>query len=335
MKLLDRLRISSYYFTAADDVCALLKYIYFTNNISGLYAIIAGISVLHKIYINSLFIHSYLYSSQWLLTDFYYNSISIAGTGGDGKNTFNLTTIAALFLRLLNQSIVKNNAVSYLTNKGSFSFLARLIRFNSIVELPFLRVLLRRKCLLYSFAFIMIRCFWGSNFYSLRSTIGKATIFNYAFATYNAFATSYFFLGVNSVSIVPTSVCLLLSSVCYFTIVSSFADIDEPTLDSKCLVVRCFRYRLFSYVLDPFKLGFLCPADYSYLYCANTTMSLFAFLSLLKGNSQLLFNNIVLFISLVLNLRYCVRITFAFSFIYLLSTLGFFLAKYSRVKYIL
>ncbi|MGX7582626.1 hypothetical protein ACWNX2_00200 [Candidatus Vidania fulgoroideorum] len=335
MKLLDRLRVNSFYFITVNDVSALLNFINFTSDVTALFSSIAGISAIRKIYINSVFIHSYLRSIQAVHTYFFGDFISVAGTGGDGKNTFNLTTASVLFLRLLNQLVVKNNAISYLSNKGSFDFLARLICFNSVVELPFLDVLVRRKCLLYSFAAILIRQVWGVNFYILRSAIKRPTVFNYAFATYNAFVTRYIFLGVNSVVSVPACVCILLRSACYFTVVSSFAGIDEPTLDSKNLVVRCFKYRLFYYVLDPFKLGFLYTASYSYLYCGNTTASLIAFLRILNCTSGLLFSNIVLFISLVLNLRYCLRITFAFNFIYLLGSLGFFLSKYTRIKYIL
>ncbi|QSW37875.1 hypothetical protein JSR02_00195 [Candidatus Vidania fulgoroideae] len=335
MRLLECLRINSFYFASVNDVGALFGFINSVVRVTSLFGVITSMSLLRNIYVNSLFIHSYLRSMQVLHTDFFCNYISVSGTGGDGKNTFNLTTVATVFLRLLNQFVVKNNATSYLTNKGSFDFLARLVRFNFIIELPFLSILMRRKCLLYSFAFILVRRILGVNFYVLRSSIGQPTLFNYAFATYSAFTTRYFFLGVNSVSAVPVCVCLLLYSCCYFTVVSSFADIDEPTLDSKCLVVRCFKYKVFRFVLDSFKLGFLYASEYSYLYCVDTTASLLSFGGVLKGSSRLLFDNVVLFVCLVLNLRYCLRITFAFKFIYLLSSLGFFLAKYAIVKYML
>ncbi|MGX7582905.1 hypothetical protein [Candidatus Vidania fulgoroideorum] len=114
-------------------------------------------------------------------------SITISGTGGDMKNTFNISTISYIFLNLFNYNIYKFGSQSYSSKSGSIDFLKII---NNKCKIVNLKILDSKKI------FINLK-----NLTKIRKFFKKITIFNYCFPFVNPILSKYNIIGSSNIYI--------------------------------------------------------------------------------------------------------------------------------------
>ncbi|QSW38013.1 hypothetical protein JSR06_00200 [Candidatus Vidania fulgoroideae] len=241
-------------------------------------------------------------------------SLTIAGTGGDGKNTVNLTTYVTIISSMLGINVIKNNGNSYITNKGSNEFINMLFKNIKEKELSNLLLIYRKiKLLLFCFKQVNKRNLFRKGFYELRRKIGKVTIFNYSLSSFNVFSSKHFILCVNTTKEINTlSKVVRRNGSSISMILSSYNEIDEPTLSGKIKLIKNRKGKEIEIVIDIRKLGFQTEKNNKYLYAKNTIDSYKKFNDVIRSKKRgfKIYENIVLFLCLIFNLIFEKKISF-------------------------
>ena len=159
------------------------------------------------------------------LSDF--NAIDIAGTGGDGKNTFNISTIACFIVAGAGEKVIKHGNYGVSSITGSSNLLESLgYVFTDEKEHLQIQVEEAGICFLHAPIFHPLL----KNVSCIRKGIGISTFFNMLGPLLNPGEPKYHLIGVNHLELARLYHYLYQSENKNYSIVHSFDGYDEISL---------------------------------------------------------------------------------------------------------
>lgn len=165
------------------------------------------------------------------------NAIDLCGTGGDGKNTFNISTTTALTLAAMGVKVIKHGNYGVSSSCGSSNVLQQLgfeFKTNSIALQGDLNTL--NICFLHSPLFHPTM----KKIASIRSNLGVRTIFNSLGPLVNPVQPSYQLTGTYSLDLARMYQHLLKDNRTNFAVVHGLDGYDELTLTDSTRVLGKF-----------------------------------------------------------------------------------------------
>ncbi|UOQ27853.1 Anthranilate phosphoribosyltransferase [Candidatus Vidania fulgoroideae] len=237
------------------------------------------------------------------------NEISLAGVGGDKKNTANITSITTIFLGLLNFRTTKINSNSYTSKVGSSNFL-KMVFSKKIFKDKKTNCNIRKNlnCFFYNYNIILKKKIL--DFSKIRNLYGKTNLFNYAFSSFLPFKTEIFSLGTNNIKTLKFFKNIKFKSK-KVIIFSSYKNIDEITLDKFKLLLK-INGETKTFVFDPLRLGFKKKSGSIYIKRKKDSIS--SLMEMFKKKNKILLEVVLLNISIILfiktgrNIRYIYNI---------------------------
>ena len=182
------------------------------------------------------------------------NSIDTCGTGGDGKNTFNVSTLTALIVASSGVTVSKHGNRSVSSNSGSADILEKL---GVKIDLNPDEV---KKCInSVGIGFMFAPKFHPSMRFvaKVRRELGIRTIFNVLGPLTNPARASVQLLGVYDKSIMKKMARVLVNLGAKRAMVICGQDgFDEITLTGKTDVIEVENGNLKTYTIDPIDFGF-------------------------------------------------------------------------------
>lgn len=161
-------------------------------------------------------------------------TIDIVGTGGDGKNTFNISTLACFIVAGAGQKVTKHGNYGASTVSGSSNLLENLgYKFKNDNDALLKELEATNICFLHAPLFHPAMKFAGP----IRKNLGMRTFFNMLGPLMNPSFPSYSVIGVNSLESARLYNYLLQQQPNNFAIVHSLDGYDEISLtgDSKII----------------------------------------------------------------------------------------------------
>lgn len=156
-------------------------------------------------------------------------AIDVCGTGGDGKNTFNISTLAAIVIAAAGYPVIKHGNYGVSSLVGSSSILERLGYQFTTDEAQLNRQLEQANaCFLHAPLFHPAL----KRVASIRKALGVRTFFNFLGPLVNPVQPKYQLSGVYSLELVRIYQTLLQGERTSFTIVHSLEGYDEVSLTS-------------------------------------------------------------------------------------------------------
>lgn len=165
------------------------------------------------------------------------NAIDLCGTGGDGKNTFNISTTTALTLAAMGVKVIKHGNYGVSSSCGSSNVLQQLgfeFKTNSIALQGDLNTL--NICFLHAPLFHPTM----KKIASIRSNLGVRTIFNSLGPLVNPVQPSYQLTGTYSLDLARMYQHLLKDNRTNFAVVHGLDGYDELTLTDSTRVLGKF-----------------------------------------------------------------------------------------------
>ena len=177
------------------------------------------------------------------------NTIDVCGTGGDGKDTFNISTLSAFVLAAVGQSVAKHGNYGVSSVCGSSTVLEALgVRFTNNVDA------LQKSMEACNLAFLHAPLFHPAmkNVGSIRRDLGVKTFFNMLGPLVNPAAPTNQLVGVFSLELARLYQYLFQQDQTNFTILYGLEGYDEISLTGPVKVVN----RTGEYIYQPTDLGF-------------------------------------------------------------------------------
>lgn len=188
--------------------------------------------------------------------------IDTCGTGGDGKNTFNISTTAAFVLAGAGVAVAKHGNRSISSACGSADVLAAL---GVNVHMPAAEV--GKAVDEIGIGFLFAPLFHQAMHYVAkpRKELGFRTVFNLLGPLTNPARATFQLIGVYDAAVTGKVAEALVSlGVKRAMVVHSFDGMDEISTAAPTRVVEVRDGELISYVLDPAQYGFRPPAADAY-----------------------------------------------------------------------
>lgn len=186
-------------------------------------------------------------ANQVNLADF--DAMDIVGTGGDGKNTFNISTTAAFVLAGAGQTIAKHGNHGVSSAVGSSTVLEKLgVQFSNDESTLKHQLEKANICFFHAPLFHPAMRFAGP----VRKELGIKTFFNILGPLLNPAKVNKLFTGVYHPSILPLYAGVLSQTTTHFGIVHSVDVYDEISLTDDFILVTTQGEQRFS----PEKIGF-------------------------------------------------------------------------------
>ena len=163
-----------------------------------------------------------------------YNAIDIVGTGGDGKNTFNISTLACFLVAGAGQKVAKHGNYGASSISGSSNVMENLgYKFKNNSDA------LKREVDEAGICFMHAPLFHPAlkTVAGIRKSLGMRTFFNMLGPMVNPAAPSYQLVGVFSLEMARIYNYLLQQSGGQFTIIHSLDGYDEISLTSDAKVI--------------------------------------------------------------------------------------------------
>ncbi len=183
------------------------------------------------------------------------NLVDSCGTGGDGIDSFNISTASAIVAAASGLSVAKHTNFSFTSRCGGSNVLESL-------NIPLLKTpeevedSLKSK----SIAFIHAPYFHKSTFHvnRVRKEVGIRTIFNFLGPLTNPASPTGQVIGVSSRDMLPKIAAALQNLGCKRAMVVSGIDpvMDEISICGKTLVYELDNKKITSYEITPENLGF-------------------------------------------------------------------------------
>lgn len=165
-----------------------------------------------------------------------YNTVDIVGTGGDGKNTFNISTCTAFVVAGAGYKVAKHGSYAVSSVSGSADVLAELgIKFTNN------ETTIRQALEEANISFLHAPMFHPAmkHVVPIRKALGIKTIFNLLGPLINPSNSSYAVIGVYSDSLAPIfSDVLSNSDLKNYQIVHALDGYDEISLTGNTLIVN-------------------------------------------------------------------------------------------------
>lgn len=180
--------------------------------------------------------------------------IDTCGTGGDGRNTFNISTIVALVLAAGDLAVAKHGNRSVSSRCGSADLLQQLgINFNLKPEI------MQKAIEEINFGFLFAPLYHPAMKYAtpIRREIGIRTIFNILGPLANPAQPQYQLLGVYDQSLlIPLTEVLKNLGLKKALVVHSYDGLDEISLSAKTKGYLLENGKILELEIEPHKLGF-------------------------------------------------------------------------------
>ena len=180
--------------------------------------------------------------------------IDVVGTGGDGKNSFNCSTTAALVLAGMGYKVVKHGNRAVSSTSGAADALEGLGI--TLDEDPKKAVEMLKKR---NFAFLFAPFFHPSfkNIGPVRKELGIRTLFNILGPMINPARTSHLLMGVAKKELVPLVAETLVQSPLYrAAVVCGAGGYDEVTSMGPATIMMLHNGKMSKLDLDPSEYGF-------------------------------------------------------------------------------
>jgi anthranilate phosphoribosyltransferase len=188
-----------------------------------------------------------------------FDAIDVCGTGGDGKNTFNISTISAFIIAASGYKVCKHGNYGFSSFSGSSNILEYL-------EIPFSANddVVNNNLDKYNLAFLHAPTFHPAlkHVASTRKEIGKRTFFNTLGPLINPSKPSHQLIGVYNLSLLRMYNYFLQKENANYTLVHSIDGYDEISLTDKFLVKTCKNEN--EYLPSEIGLNLLKQSDLSY-----------------------------------------------------------------------
>jgi anthranilate phosphoribosyltransferase len=220
------------------------------------------------------------------------NIIDTCGTGGDKKNTLNISTTTALLSAACGVKVAKHGNRSVSSNSGSSDVLSSLgVNTNASIKKV-------EKCLKeINLCFLMAPLYHKAmkNVSEARAKLKIPTIFNLLGPMLNPAGANFQLIGVYSSDwLMPIAKCLKELNIKKAWVVHGRDGLDEITTTTITDVVEVNKSKIRSFKIDPLKLN-LKKAKLSYLKGKNPKYNADQILQLFSGkNKNKYFEEIVL-----------------------------------------
>jgi anthranilate phosphoribosyltransferase len=215
-----------------------------------------------------------------------FDSIDIVGTGGDGKNTFNISTLSCFIVAGAGQKVVKHGNYGATSISGASNVMEQLG-----YRLSNDPVKLRKETEETNFCFLHAPLFHPAlkAVAGIRKNLGIRTFFNLLGPLVNPASPKFQVIGVYNLEMARMYTYLLQKSCSSFVIVHSLDGYDEISLTSDARVITNEEER----VMTPEQLGkrMVSPSD---IYGGNSPEEAAKiFLNILKGKGTWAQNAVV------------------------------------------
>lgn len=160
-------------------------------------------------------------------------AIDIVGTGGDGKNTFNISTLSAIVVASTGQKVIKHGNYGSTSVSGSSNVLEALgYKFNNTKEV------LQRQLDENNICFLHAPLFHPAmkNVATIRKNLGIRTFFNLLGPLTNPAQPAYQVIGANSLSVARMYHYLLQDTDKDYIVLHNLDGYDEVSLTASCKI---------------------------------------------------------------------------------------------------
>ncbi|WP_458659147.1 hypothetical protein [Candidatus Vidania fulgoroideorum] len=206
-------------------------------------------------------------------------NLDICGTGGDLKNTFNISSSVFLILSIIGVKCYKQGSKKITSKSGSVEFIDSLFKNYNKFNIKKKIKLLKIK----NFLFLTSSDTFGKTnkkLLKLRKKINKPTVFNYVFSTINPINSYNQLIGINNKSLMKT----VLKSVFYnkikkAIILNSFDGMDELSIFSANKIIVLIKNKLINFIFFPKKKKY----KYDNILICNKFKSVEIFLNSIKN----------------------------------------------------
>ena len=216
-----------------------------------------------------------------------YDCIDVCGTGGDNKQTFNISTITALVLAGAGVSVAKHGNYAVSSNCGSSNVLEALG-----VPLPAEAGAVRKQLETCGICFIHAPFFHPAlkSVAPIRKELGVRTFFNILGPLVNPARPKYQLVGVFSPELLRLYSHVLQQGEQCYMIVHGLDGYDEVSLTSTVKIIRGRREELY----EPHELGFERLKDEEHYGGSSIEEARRIFISILEGDGTEAQNNVVI-----------------------------------------
>ena len=182
------------------------------------------------------------------------NILDTCGTGGDGKNTLNVSTATAILASACGVKVAKHGNKAVSSSSGSSDVLAKL-GVNTLADIKNVK-----KCLnKINICFLMAPLYHSAmkNVANVRNNLKVKTIFNILGPLINPARADMQLVGVyDKKLLLPIAECLKKLGTKKAWVVCGDNGVDEITLSGKTFVIELKSNKLRSFIIDPVKIGF-------------------------------------------------------------------------------
>ena len=182
-----------------------------------------------------------------------YRPIDIVGTGGDGKNTFNISTCACFVVAGAGYKVAKHGNRSVSSKSGAADVLERLgVKIQTTPEQA-------ANCIHeIGISFLFAQSYHGSMKYvaKARKEMGTRTVFNILGPLANPAETDYILLGVYSDDLIPVMAKVLCGlGIRHAMVVHGEDGFDEISISAPTKVAEIKDGGIFEYTITPEQFG--------------------------------------------------------------------------------
>ncbi len=182
------------------------------------------------------------------------NILDTCGTGGDGKNTLNVSTATAILASACGIKVAKHGNKAVSSSSGSSDVLTKL-GVNTSANIKNVK-----KCLnKINICFLMAPLYHSAmkNVANVRNNLKVKTIFNILGPLINPASADMQLIGVYDKELLqPIAECLKKLGIKKAWVVCGENGVDEITLSGKTFVIELKSNKLRKFIIDPEKIGF-------------------------------------------------------------------------------
>ena len=216
-----------------------------------------------------------------------YDLMDLCGTGGDGKDTFNISTVSAIVVAASGQMVAKHGNVGVSSSVGSSNIL-EYFGYTFTNDISILKEQLENTgiCFLHAPLFHPAM----KNVAPIRKELGLKTFFNMIGPLVNPALPTKQMIGVFHLELARIYGYLFQKTKKKFAIVHSIDGYDEISLTEKCKIIS----NTGEYIISPSELGFEKIHPQSILAGKDIKSSADIFVKILEGTATKEQTNVVL-----------------------------------------
>ena len=215
-----------------------------------------------------------------------FKAIDVCGTGGDEKDTFNISTLSALIIAACGYKVVKHGNYGVSCTSGSSNILEYFgYKFTNKTEILLDQLQETNICFLHAPLFHPAM----KSVAQIRKDLGVRTVFNILGPLVNPALPTAQLIGVHSPQLVELYREVLIDQPSNFCVVHSLAGYDEVSLTSEVMVAT----RAAISLLKPVDFGCQQLQDSDLAGAEDVTQAAKLLETILKGQGSVAQNNVV------------------------------------------